>query len=177
MEVEIMNYHNITTDDMLNGPGLRTVLWVAGCSHHCKGCQNPETWDPEGGIPFDMKAFNEILDNLNKPYITGITFSGGDPLHENNIKDVLCIIDFIRGTYEYTKSIWLYTGYTYEELLTMSETNADINAILSYIDGLVDGEFIEEQKDINTEWAGSTNQKVITKGLPYYDTYKEYFKF
>ena len=76
-----MRYHNITKDDMLNGDGLRVVLWVAGCSHCCKDCQNPITWDPNGGIPFDEAAKQEIFDQLDKPYISGITFSGGDPLH------------------------------------------------------------------------------------------------
>ena len=76
-----MRYHNITKDDMLNGDGLRVVLWVAGCSHHCKGCQNPITWDPDGGIPFDEAAKQEIFEQLDKDYISGITFSGGDPLH------------------------------------------------------------------------------------------------
>lgn len=75
-----MRYHDITKDDMLNGDGLRVVLWVAGCSHHCKGCQNPITWDPEGGVLFDESAKQEIFEQLDKPYIEGITFSGGDPL-------------------------------------------------------------------------------------------------
>ena len=74
-----MRYHNITTDDMLNGDGLRVVLWVAGCSHHCRGCHNPVTWDPEGGIPFDQGAREEIFGQLDKSYISGITFSGGIP--------------------------------------------------------------------------------------------------
>ena len=79
-----MRYHNITKDDMLNGDGLRVVLWVAGCSHCCKGCQNPVTWDPNGGLEFDDAAKEEIFDQLSKPYISGITFSGGDPLHAAN---------------------------------------------------------------------------------------------
>ena len=83
-----MNYHNITTDDMLNGDGLRTVLWVAGCSHHCKGCHNPITWDENGGLPFDEAAEKELFEKLSKPYISGITFSGGDPLFEGNRAEV-----------------------------------------------------------------------------------------
>ena len=74
-----MRYHNITKDDMLNGEGLRVVLWVAGCTHKCKNCQNPETWDINGGIPFDSAAKEELFEALNKDYISGITFSGGDP--------------------------------------------------------------------------------------------------
>ena len=79
-----MRYHNITKDDMLNGDGLRVVLWVAGCSHGCPECQNPVTWDPNGGLPFTEKEKHELFDELEKPYIAGITFSGGDPLHEVN---------------------------------------------------------------------------------------------
>ena len=79
-----MRYHNITKEDMLNGEGLRVVLWVAGCNHHCKNCQNPETWDENGGIPFDEEAENELFEALDKSYISGITFSGGDPLFPNN---------------------------------------------------------------------------------------------
>ena len=79
-----MHYHNITTDDMLNGDGLRTVLWVAGCNHKCKGCHNPITWDINGGLVFDDIAKAELFEKLNKPWISGITFSGGDPLHPNN---------------------------------------------------------------------------------------------
>lgn len=83
-----MNYHNITHDDMLNGDGLRVVLWMAGCSHHCSGCQNPVTWNPNDGIPFDRNAWEEIEDQLEKDYIEGITFSGGDPLFKGNQTDV-----------------------------------------------------------------------------------------
>ena len=81
-----MRYHNITKEDMLNGEGLRSVLWLAGCTHHCKNCQNPITWDINGGIPFDEAARQELFESLDKDYISGITFSGGDPLHPQNIK-------------------------------------------------------------------------------------------
>ncbi len=82
-----MRYHNITTDDMLNGDGLRTVLWVAGCEHRCVGCHNPDTWDIGGGIPFDAEAEAELFEKLAPDYISGLTFSGGDPLHpqQNNM--------------------------------------------------------------------------------------------
>lgn len=83
-----MRYHNITKDDMLNGDGLRVVLWLAGCTHHCKNCQNPITWDPNGGIPFDEDAKQEIFEELEKDYVDGITFSGGDPLLEQNREEL-----------------------------------------------------------------------------------------
>lgn len=102
-----MRYHNITQDDMNNGDGLRVVLWVAGCEHHCKGCQNPVTWNPDDGLVFDKRAFNEIMKALEKPYVAGITFSGGDPLHPQNRGAVFSIMKavcrFIRNCRESTK--------------------------------------------------------------------------
>ena len=110
-----MRYHNITKDDMKNGDGLRVVLWLAGCEHHCPGCQNPITWNPEDGLEFNDTAKKEIFDQLDKDYISGITFSGGDPLHPANINGVLELIEEIRSKYP-DKTIWLYTGYTWEQL-------------------------------------------------------------
>ena len=100
-----MRYHNITKDDMLNGDGLRVVLWVAGCSHCCKGCQNPLTWDPEGGLLFDDAAKREIFEQLSQSYISGITFSGGDPMHEANRLDVRNLMAEIKEKYP-QKTIW-----------------------------------------------------------------------
>lgn len=147
-----MRYHNITKDDMLNGEGLRVVLWVAGCTHHCKNCHNPITWDIAGGIEFDEAAENEIYAELEKDHIDGITFSGGDPLHPLNRDDVNKLIQKIHSKYP-NKSIWLYTGYTYEEIKDFEG--------LPYIDVLVDGEFVEELKDEKLYWIGSSNQRII----------------
>ena len=94
-----MRYHNITKDDMLNGDGLRVVLWVAGCQHCCKECHNPITWDPDGGLPFDEAAKQEIFEQLEKSYISGITFSGGDPLHPANRADVRSRMEEIKAKY------------------------------------------------------------------------------
>lgn len=148
-----MYYHNITTDDMLNGDGLRVVLWVSGCNHHCKGCQNPQTHNPKSGIKFDNKAIIEIIKELNKPHIKGITFSGGDPLYPENRRQITRLSQIIRGIYEDTKDIWLYTGYKYEEVQNLE--------IMQYIDVLIDGEFKEALADFNCEWRGSTNQRII----------------
>ena len=104
-----MNYHNITHEDMLNGDGIRVVLWVAGCNHHCPECQNPETWSVESGVPFDNEALNELCVELNKEYVSGITFSGGDPLHPKNADTVLEIVKWVRNNFP-NKTIWLYTG-------------------------------------------------------------------
>ena len=147
-----MRYHNITKDDMLNGAGLRVVLWVAGCAHCCKECHNPITWDPNGGLEFDEAAKQEIFDELEKDYIHGITFSGGDPLHINNAYDISELAKEIRQRYP-NKTIWLYTGGVWEEVKHMR--------VIPYLDVLCDGEFEVDKKDENTHWVGSTNQRVI----------------
>lgn len=137
---------------MLNGDGLRVVLWVAGCSHCCKECQNPVTWDPHGGVPFDESARQEIFDQLDKPYISGITFSGGDPFHSANRPEVRSFMAEIKEKYP-GKTIWLYTGDVWE--------NVRNDAAMQYIDVLVDGEFVVEEKDTKLRWKGSRNQRVI----------------
>ena len=154
-----MNYHDIKHDDMNNGPGLRVTLFVSGCDHHCKECQNPETWSTESGIPFDQAAIDEIFEQLDKDYISGITFSGGDPLNENNRAEVYTLIHQIRNKYGNTKSIWIYTGYTWEKIL--EEAFPILTAILDETDVLVDGMFEKDLADVNYHWAGSTNQRVI----------------
>ena len=108
-----MRYHNITKDDMLNGDGLRVVLWVAGCEHHCPNCQNPVTWDINGGLEFDEAAKKEIFDELEKNYVSGITFSGGDPLHTQNRKDVGALIEEIKEKFP-NKTLWIYRGYDWQ---------------------------------------------------------------
>lgn len=156
-----MNYHNILHDDMRNGEGLRVVLFVSGCSHRCESCQNPQTWDCQSGIEFDVNAFNEIIGGLSHDYISGLTLSGGDPLHENNLEDVLLICATAKKLYP-DKSIWIYTGYRFEDIMNDSITrNKTRQLILTYCDVLVDGEFQNELADVNYPWAGSTNQKVI----------------
>ena len=147
-----MRYHNITKDDMLNGDGLRVVLWVAGCTHCCKECHNPITWDPDGGILFDEAAKKEIFEQLEKPYISGITFSGGDPLHSANRFDVRELMEEIRQKYP-DKTIWMYTGDSWEDILHYPA--------MKYVDVLVDGEFRADLKDSKLLWKGSSNQRVI----------------
>lgn len=147
-----MRYHNITHDDMLNGDGLRVVLWVAGCNHQCPECQNPITWDIAGGIPFDDAAKAEIFAELDKDYVSGITFSGGDPLHPENRADVAALLEEIHTNYPH-KTIWLYTGYVWDAIKTLP--------YLQYADVLVDGPFLIAQKDVRLHWRGSANQRVI----------------
>lgn len=147
-----MRYHNITTDDMLNGDGLRTVLWVAGCNHRCEGCQNPITWDINGGIPFDEEAEKELFEKLAPDYISGLTFSGGDPLHPKNRDEITRLAKKSRELFP-NKNIWLYTGYSFDEIKELE--------IMKYIDVLVDGEFKKELLDEKLHWKGSANQRVI----------------
>ena len=147
-----MRYHDITKDDMLNGEGLRVVLWVAGCSHHCRGCHNPITWDPDGGVPFDEAARQEIFEQLDKDYIAGITFSGGDPLYPGNREEVTALIREIRVRYP-GKDIWLYTGYRWEEI--------NDEPLVREVDVLVDGKYMESERDVTLPWKGSANQRVI----------------
>lgn len=137
---------------MLNGDGLRVVLWVAGCSHCCKGCQNPLTWDPNGGLEFDEAAKAEIFEQLDKPYISGITFSGGDPLHSANRVGVRLLMAEIKEKYP-DKTVWLYTGDVWENIIHYP--------VMQYVDVLVDGEYQEERRDVKLRWKGSSNQRVI----------------
>lgn len=152
-----MNYHNITHDDMNNGDGIRVVLWVSGCNHHCLGCQNPQTWNINSGILFDEPAFLEVMEDLRKDYISGITFSGGDPLHPENRAEVLKIA---KEAKRLGKTVWIYTGYTFEELLRCQVLPKDCD-ILNYCDVLVDGRYMENLRNINLKWRGSLNQKVV----------------
>lgn len=137
---------------MLNGEGLRTVLWVAGCSHNCPQCHNPVTWDINGGLTFDEAAKEELFEELKKDYISGVTFSGGDPLHEKNRKEIEKLAEDIREKFP-DKTIWLYTGYEWEEICGLP--------FLPNIDVIVDGEFKIEEKDNSLHWKGSANQRVI----------------
>ena len=147
-----MRYHNITKDDMLNGDGLRAVLWVAGCNHCCEDCHNPVTWDPNGGLLFDQAAKEELFAELEKDYISGVTFSGGDPLHPNNRFDIRCLAREIKEKFP-DKTIWLYTGDLWEDIRNSS--------LMQYVDVVVDGEFHKDEKDTTLQWKGSRNQRVI----------------
>lgn len=156
-----MRYHNITKDDMKNGDGLRVVIWLAGCEHHCPGCQNPITWDPDDGLEFDDAAKKEIFDQLDKDYISGITFSGGDPLHPANVNGVLELIEEIKQKYP-DKTIWLYTGYTWEQLFdSNNKPYSKRGEVVQNVDVIVDGMFVQNLLDVNYPWAGSRNQRVI----------------
>lgn len=163
-----MNYHNITYPDMNNGDGLRVVLWLSGCNHHCPGCQNPQTWDEKSGILFDDDAKDELFRELGNDYISGLTLTGGDPLYEKNLDTVLNLInEILYNPLLSKKTIWLYTGYTWEELFnegvyTSQEHPGLIRRkIVNSCDVVIDGPYIEKLRDITLKWRGSSNQRVI----------------
>lgn len=156
-----MNYHNIVHDDMLNGDGLRVTLFVSGCSHFCKGCQNPQTWPCESGIVFDENALYELREELSKGYISGLTLTGGDPLHERNAPEVATLCMWFKREFP-NKSLWVYTGDTWEEIFERKDPSWHYaRHIVKMADVVVDGRFIEERKDISLHWRGSSNQRVI----------------
>ena len=149
-----MNFHQIRYDDMLNGDGIRCVLFVSGCEHKCNNCHNLQTWDIESGIEFTESEFNDIVEYCNNDFVSGLTLSGGDPIHRNNLEAITKIAkDFKKALPN--KTIWLYTGYFMVDLIQLE--------ILDYVDVIVDGEYIEELADVNYKWAGSRNQKVYRK--------------
>lgn len=157
----ILNYIETYKTDTTNGVGIRVVLWTAGCSHHCKECHNPQTWNPEAGQLFDETAEKELFQALSKPFIRGITFSGGDPLYSGNISEVLRLIKKIRKELP-NKDIWLYTGFVYEDIFNSNEPDMLIRQeIINSIDILIDGPFIIDKKDLRLDWRGSSNQRII----------------
>lgn len=153
-----MKYIKIDKEDAFNGDGLRTVVWFSGCSHHCFNCQNPHTWDTNAGIQFDNTAKKEIFNELSKDYLSGVTFTGGDPLNENNLEGLLELIKEIRILFP-NKTIWLYTGYTWEEALYGS--NRLRRNIVSMCDVLIDGRYVDNLRDITLKFRGSSNQRII----------------
>lgn len=146
-----MNIHGIEYDSMLNGDGLRAVVWVSGCNHKCKGCQNPQTWPVNSGRRLNLTDISELRRYLKNDYAAGITFSGGDPLHPANRRMVCAMAKYFKQRFP-DKTIWLYTGYLYEEVKDLP--------VFEYVDVVVDGEFVQELADVTYHWAGSTNQTV-----------------
>lgn len=157
-----MNYAEIKNVDIANGPGVRISLFVSGCPHHCKGCFNEVTWDFTYGKPYTQETINHILELLKADYIKGITFLGGEPMAPSNQESVLNTMRQIKEHYT-NKDIWLYTGYLLDTDIMgkMVDTLPHTSEILRYIDVLVDGPFIEEQKNLNLQFKGSENQRII----------------
>lgn len=174
-----MNYCEIKECDIANGEGVRVSLFVSGCSRRCKGCFNPSTWDPSAGKPFSEETYDLLRTMLIKPYIKGLTLLGGDPFYPGNRYDIGDLLRLLKsditGFSDGSKDIWMYTGYDYEDLLKYEQEerkkfgcqiiNGEVHTgprpILHYIDVLVDGPFIEEQKDLSLKFRGSSNQRII----------------
>ena len=157
-----MNYANIKKYDIADGPGVRVSLFVSGCRHHCKGCFNAETWDFNYGQPYTAETEAEIIDALKSSYIAGFTLLGGEPFEPENQVEMVKLLKKISETYP-EKSIWCYTGYLYDvDLIPSGKVFTEVTQeMLSYIDTLVDGEFIEEEKDLSLKFRGSRNQRII----------------
>ena len=148
-----MNYMTITHEDMLNGYGLREVLWVAGCEHHCPECHNPETWDFKGGKEFTNDTIKTILDLCNRDYIKGLSILGGEPMHPTNIDGTTELAKAFKEKFP-NKNIWVWSGFNFEKDLKEKE-------VLKYIDVLIDGQYVDELHDPTLKWRGSSNQRVI----------------
>lgn len=156
-----MNYCGIKKCDIANGIGVRVTLFVSGCTHHCRGCFQPETWDFDYGDAFSEKIEDEILAALAPGYINGLTLLGGEPFEPENQRALVRLLRRTREKYP-QKSIWCYTGYLYEELTGESRARCEVtDEMLAMIDVLVDGEFHLEEKNISLQFRGSENQRII----------------
>ena len=151
-----MNYLDIKHCNMVNGDGLRTVIWVSGCDRNCKGCFSPHSHDPNAGVPFDEKAKEELFADSKESWCDGITFLGGDPMYCGNREVVASIAAEYKERVP-DKTIWLYTGYTWDDIVN----DESMSGILKYVDVVVDGAYVEELRSIELPWVGSSNQHVI----------------
>ena len=151
-----MRYALIREMDVTNGNNIGISIFVQGCNFHCKGCFNPETWDYDGGKLFTDKTFDKIIEISDKPYIKRLSVLGGEPLSDKNIIDMYSFLESYKKIFP-NKEIWLYSGYKFEEI----KSNSNKNRILQYIDILIDGQFVEELKDLSLYYRGSSNQRVI----------------
>ncbi len=157
-----MNFAKIKYYDISNGPGVRTSLYVSGCRNHCKNCFNPETWDFAYGEPFTEEQERAIIESMRPDYIKGFTLLGGDPFEPENAARLVTFMEKLRAEYP-QKSIWCFTGYDYEkDILTGKHGDLSVNMrLLHTLDVLVDGRFVEELKDLNLRFRGSSNQRII----------------
>ncbi len=157
-----MNYATIKKRDIANGIGVRVSLFVSGCTHHCKNCFNKETWDFSYGQPFTQDTINLILDYLAPNFVNGLSLLGGEPFETQNQGALVELLRQVKARYP-QKDVWCYTGYLYDkDLLADSRARCEYtDEMLSYIDILVDGPYIEAQKDISLQFRGSKNQRII----------------
>lgn len=156
-----MNYGAIKKCDIANGVGVRTVLFVSGCTHHCKGCFQPETWNFDYGERYTKEIEDEIIESLRPDYVDGITLLGGEPFEPENQRELVKLLRRIKKELP-QKTVWSFSGYTYEELTGDSRAVCEVtNEMLSMLDVLVDGEFVEAKRNISLRFRGSENQRLI----------------
>ena len=156
-----MNYGAIKKCDIANGVGVRTVLFVSGCTHHCKGCFQPETWNFDYGERYTKETEDEINESLRPDYVDGITLLGGEPFEPENQRELVKLLRRIKKELP-QKTVWSFSGYTYEELTGDSRAVCEVtNEMLSMLDVLVDGEFVEAKRNISLRFRGSENQRLI----------------
>ena len=157
-----MNYGTIKNYDIANGTGVRVSLFVSGCRHHCKGCFNSETWDFNYGNPYTKEVEAQILEALKPTYIQGFSLLGGEPFEPENQKELAGLLQKIKESYP-EKNVWCYTGYLYDvDLIPGGKVYTEYtDKMLTCIDTLVDGEFIEAEKDLTLEFRGSRNQRIL----------------
>lgn len=152
-----MHYAKIKRFDIANGVGIRTSVFVSGCSNKCKGCFNQELWDKDYGQEFTDETIKEILDSIDKPYISGLSILGGDPLEYYNLKMVDKLIIEFRKRFGFNKSIWMWTGYLLEDIVNDNRRWE----VVRKLDYLVDGPFIQKKKNLKLKYRGSENQRII----------------
>lgn len=157
-----MKYADIKTVDVANGKGVRVSLFVSGCNHHCKGCFNSQAWDFNYGNDFTEKQIDRIINELDHPYISGLSLLGGEPLEHINQKGLLPLLKKVKEKFP-EKDIWCYTGYTFDKDISENMFNNwdETKEVMSYIDVLVDGKFEEDKKDLKLKFRGSSNQRII----------------
>ena len=156
-----MNYGAIKKCDIANGVGVRTVLFVSGCTHHCKGCFQPETWNFDYGEKYTKETEDEIIESLRPDYVDGITLLGGEPFEPENQRELVKLLRRIKKELP-QETVWSFSGYTYEELTGDSRAVCEVtNEMLSMLDVLVDGEFVEAKRNISLRFRGSENQRLI----------------
>lgn len=157
-----MNYGNIKFYDIANGEGIRTSLFVSGCTNHCQGCFNEEAQDFNYGQPYTHETEQTVLKQVSKPYVAGLSILGGDPLCQNNA-GLTCLIELVNAVHDLGKTVWLWTGFVWEDFdhIELSLDKALIKALLYNCDVVVDGPFIEAKKDLTLAFRGSSNQRII----------------
>ena len=157
-----MRYATIKKNDVANGPGVRVSVFVSGCNHHCKGCFNAQAWDFNYGKEFTEEDINRIIEELDHPYVSGLSLLGGEPLEYQNQQGLLPLLKRVKEKFP-EKDIWCYTGYTFDKDIVgnMFDNWPETKEVMSYIDVLVDGKFEEDKKDLNLKFRGSSNQRII----------------